>query len=299
MRKRSSFIPYVLASALTMTTGLLLSTAATAATPTSGTTATGAATQPGAATAPAADRSATPRLFSGRGFDTCETPDLATMKAWRAASPYRAVGIYFGGRARACKTQRNLTTSWVSQTTAAGWSLIPIYVGSQSPCVTGAKKNPYRIDPSRAWAQGTSEASDAVKAARAFGLDAGSALYLDMEGYDDSKPACADPTLEYVRAWDRRVRAEGYLAGFYGSADSGIQHLDKARTAGVADLPDAVWYARWGVPPSVTEEPVLSDSAWTPHARIHQYSGAGTETYGGKRLSVDRDLVDAPVAVVN
>ena len=272
----------MLASALTMTTGLLLSTAATAA-PTPG--------------APTADRSATPRLFHGYGFDICQAPDLATMKAWRDDSPYGAAGIYFGGRARACKTQQNLTTDWVAQTSADGWALIPIYVGSQSPCVSGAK-NPYHIDPDRAWEQGTSEASDAVNAAKALGLAAGSALYLDMEAYDASKPACADPTLAYVRGWDRGLHAAGYLAGFYSSADSGIKHMERARADGTTDLPDALWYARWGVTPNVAHDPSLNDGSWTPHARIHQYSGARSETHGGRKMSVDPDLVDAPVAVV-
>src|SRR3954452_14320826 len=75
-------------------------------------------------------------------------------------------------------------------------------------------------------------------------------------------------------------------------------HIETARRAGVADLPDAVWYARWGVSATLTDEPALSDSAWASHARIHQYTGSVTESYGGKKLNIDRDLIDAPVAVV-
>ncbi|MFJ5607997.1 DUF1906 domain-containing protein [Streptomyces sp. NPDC093221] len=242
------------------------------------------------------DAAVAPRVFKGRGFDTCQAPDLATMRAWRASSPYRAVGIYFGGRARACKTQRNLTNNWVQQTTAAGWSLLPIYVGSQSPCVRGSNKNPFRIDPQRATAQGTSEGADAAKAAGALGMKRGSALYLDMEAYDLRKASCANATLSFVRAWDRQVRARGYVPGFYSSADSGIAHMEKARRAGTSDLPGAIWYARWGVAPTLTAEPVLRPSAWASHSRIHQYTGAVTETHGGHKLSIDRDLIDAPVA---
>lgn len=238
----------------------------------------------------------TPRLFKGRGFDTCQAPNLATMRAWRASSPYRAVGVYFGGRARACKSQRNLTKDWVRQTNAAGWSLLPIYVGSQSACVKGSNKNPYRIDPKRAGAQGTSEGKDAVRAASALGMKPGSALYLDMEAYDARKASCANPTLAFVLAWDRQVRARGYLPGFYSSADSGIAHMEKARRAGTVGLPGAIWYARWGVAPTLTAEPVLRADAWTSHRRIHQYTGAVTETHGGHKLSIDRDLIDAPVA---
>ncbi|MYS22593.1 DUF1906 domain-containing protein [Streptomyces sp. SID4948] len=220
------------------------------------------------------------------------------MDAWRTHSSYGAAGIYFGGRARACSTQANLTPDWVRQTTASGWSLLPIYVGSQSPCVEGTNKNPYLIDTKNPAAQGTSEGADAVRAAGALGLDPGSALYLDMEAYDITDTACKAATLTYIQAWDRALRAAGYLSGFYSSADSGVTHLESARRAGAADLPDAIWFGRWGVPASLVDEPSLAADAWTPHARIHQYHGSVTETYGGKSLNIDRDLLDAPVAVV-
>jgi hypothetical protein len=286
MSETSLFIRYVrrlLVGTLTLT-GLLLPAATAAA-------------APGAGGANRGDTA--PRIFQGRGFDTCQAPDLATMRAWRASSAYRAVGIYFGGRARACKSQLNLTTDWVRQTTAAGWSLLPIYVGSQSPCVGGTNKNPYRIDPAQAASQGGTEGGDAVTAAKALGLAKGSALYLDMEAYDIGNASCAATTLTFLRGWDRQVQAAGYLAGFYSSADSGIKHIETARKAGVADLPDAVWYARWGVSATLTDEPALSPTAWASHARIHQYTGSVTETYGGKKLTIDRDLIDAPVAVVD
>ncbi|NUS11810.1 MAG: DUF1906 domain-containing protein [Streptomyces sp.] len=291
MSRRSRFIRYarhLLLGTLTVT-GLLLPAMNSAAAP---------GPVPGPAPGPvAADRDGTaPRIFQGRGFDTCQAPDLDTMRAWQTATAYRAVGIYFGGRARACKSQVHLTGDWVRQTTADGWSLLPIYVGSQSPCVDGTNKNPYRIDPSRAAEQGGGEGADAVSAAGALGLGRGSALYLDMEAYDIRDTACADATLTFLRGWDRAVQAAGYLAGFYSSADSGIEHVESARRAGAADLPDAVWYARWGVSATLTDEPVLAAGAWASHARIHQYTGSVTETHGGRTLTIDRDLIDAPVA---
>ncbi|WP_329133919.1 DUF1906 domain-containing protein [Streptomyces sp. NBC_01476] len=251
-----------------------------------------------ARTAPSSHRAPT-RVFSGQGFDTCQAPDLATMDAWREHSSYRAVGIYFGGRARACSAQTYLTPDWVRQTTGSGWNLLPIYVGSQSPCVAGSNKNPYRIDTENPSAQGTSEGADATGAAKALGLDPGSPLYLDMEAYDIGDTACTAATLTFVQAWDRQVRADGYLSGFYSSADSGVAHLENARRAGAGDLPDVIWFARWGVPANLAGEPSLAAGAWTPHARIHQYHGSITETYGGKALTIDRDLIDAPVAVVS
>jgi hypothetical protein len=281
MTERNTFIRFLLSGLATLT-GLLV-TATTAA----------AAGVP----APRVQHAAA-RIFQGDGFDTCQAPDLATMSAWHANSTYRAAGIYFGGRARACSSQTYLTPDWVQQTSAAGWSLLPIYVGSQSPCVTGTNKNPFLIDTKDPTTQGGSEGQDAVSAAKALGLEPGSALYLDMEAYDIGNSSCLATTLKYVQAWDKEVDAAGYLSGFYSSADSGVRHMELSRIAGAASLPDVIWYARWGVTATLTAEPSLASTAWTPHARIHQYTGSVTETHGGKKLTVDRDLIDAPVAVV-
>ncbi len=272
MSEKNTFIRLVLAGALTLT-GLLVPVLP----------------------AQAADEV---RIFQGKGFDTCQAPDLDTMRAWRAHSDYGAAGIYFGGRARACTSQVHLTPDWVRETTLDGWGLLPIYVGSQSPCVSGSNKNPYRIDTAHPGTQGMGEAEDAVARAQALGLDEGSALYLDMEAYDIRDIACASATVAFIQAWDEGVRAAGYVSGFYSSADSGIRQMEEAREAGIEDLPEVLWYARWGVGATLTDEPSLSSTAWTPNRRIHQYSGSVSESHGGKRLTIDRDLLDAPVAVV-
>ncbi|SEO57251.1 protein of unknown function [Actinacidiphila rubida] len=306
MTEKITFVRSLLAGALTLT-GLLspvlgTPSAAAPAGPPPARPAARAAQQAPAAVAHRGGRGhhriTGTRLFRGEGFDTCQAPGLATMDAWRAHSAYRAVGVYFGGRARACSSQRNLTPDWVRQTTADGWNLLPVYVGSQAPCVGNGAKGPFSIDSSRPASQGTSEAEDAVGAAQALGIQPGSPLYLDMETYDLGNSACKATTLSYVRAWDRQVHAAGYVAGFYSSADSGVRHMDQARAAGYTDLPDVLWYGRWGVAPDLASDPAVSDAAWTPHARIHQYQGSVTETHGGRRLTVDRNLIDAPVAVV-
>jgi hypothetical protein len=298
MSEKQRFIRFVLAGALTLA-GLLLPVVTAGAAGSFMPNRSGAESGDREGRAlPATARAAGSQVFQGQGFDTCQAPDLATMDAWHAHSPYRAVGIYFGGRGRACASQQHLTTNWVQETTKDGWSLLPVYVGSQSPCVSGTNKNPYLIDTRSPGAQGTSEGGDAVRAAAAIGLDAGSALYLDMEAYDIGNASCADATLAFVQAWDKAVNASGYLTGFYSSADSGVRHMENARRAGYGDLPDVIWYARWDVAGTLSDEPSLAATAWTPHARIHQYTGSVTETHGGKKLTIDRDLLDAPVAVV-
>jgi glycoside hydrolase-like protein len=254
--------------------------------------------------APAGDTSGDPRadgakIYHGYGFDTCIAPSYATMRAW-SSSPFRALGVYVGGRARACPHQPNLTTSWVRDVTDLGWKLLPLYVGSQSPCVTSDRKQQYALDEDGgARAQGAAEGRDAVASAQRLGMSEHSAVYLDMEPYDESDSACARTTLRFVQGWSHAVRALGYLPGFYSNAGSGITHMESSREAGAADLPGAVWFARWHTGPSVSDEPSLASGAWQPHRRIHQYAGDVTETYGGVRLQIDKDLVDAPVAVVD
>ncbi|MEV4440645.1 DUF1906 domain-containing protein [Streptomyces sp. NPDC049577] len=238
----------------------------------------------------------TATVFRGHGFDTCEAPPLTTLSAWRN-SDYRAVGVYFAGRARACPRQRWLSSAWLTGARDLGWKVLPVFVGSQSPCVRASNKRGFLIgdDP---YDQGIDEGQEAVRAAGALGIVSGSPLYLDMEAYDDKDDDCARTTLSYIRAWTATVNRFGYLSGFYSSAESGVRHMERARRNGTDDLPDVVWFARWRVPGNTAGEPVLSASAWAPHRRIHQYAGNVTETYGGRKLTIDRNLIDAPVAVI-
>ncbi|WP_252395843.1 DUF1906 domain-containing protein [Streptantibioticus parmotrematis] len=236
-------------------------------------------------------------VYSGHGFDTCTAPDLDTMRAWRSSSPYGAVGVYIGGNARSC-AQPRLTRSWVRSVSAMGWKLIPIYVGSQSPCVTAARKRQYAIDPADARIEGTQQAEDAVRAATALGMAAESPVYLDVEAYDTDSASCTDPVLDFTAAWSDTLRDRGYLSGFYSSADSGIEQIEGSRAAGSQDVPDVMWFAHWNVAPTIYGEPALPAGYWRPHRRIHQYTGNTSQTYGGYTLNVDQDLIDAPVAIV-
>ncbi|OAR23892.1 hypothetical protein A8W25_15490 [Streptomyces sp. ERV7] len=232
--------------------------------------------------------------FKGAAFDTCQAPPLATMKAWRSSS-YRGVGVYFAGRGRGCPNQLHLSRSWLASVDGMGWRVLPIFVGSQSPCVRSEAKRKVRMGSNSA-TQGRTEGRQAAEAAGRLGIRQGSALYLDMEAYDAGNAGCARTTLAFVRAWNREVRGQGFLPGFYSSAASGVRHMEQARRAGQSDLPSVMWFARWGSGSSLYGEPSLHTDAWRPHRRIHQYAGNVTETHGGRRLVVDRNTVDAPVA---
>lgn len=237
------------------------------------------------------------RIFRGWGFDACSAPDVETMRAWRGTSRYGAVGVYIGGRGRSCG-QPHLDRDWMREVSGMGWQILPVYVGSQSPCVTTRQHRRHRIDPRHAYAQGRAEAADAVRAAAGLGIAPRSPVYLDVESYYPHTGRCAEPVINFAQAWSRGMRAEGYLPGFYSSSNSGITGIEAARRSGRSDMPDLVWFARWGQRPDVYAEPALPRAAWRPHRRIHQFDGEATERHAGRALRIDRDLVDAPVAIV-
>ena len=65
----------------------------------------------------------TPRPRVARhGFDSCTTPSLAAMRAWRRA--FSAMAVYIGGVEAGCASP-NLTADWVRAVTGLGWALMP------------------------------------------------------------------------------------------------------------------------------------------------------------------------------
>ena len=237
--------------------------------------ATGAAAEPGA-------------VYTGLGFDACATPSASQMSAW-GASRYRAIGVYIGGTNMAC-AQPNLSSAWVSGQSAAGWHLVPIYVGLQAP---GNSCGCAAISAGRAAAQGTAAARDAVVQAQAVGLGAGNPLYFDMEGYNQGS-ATTSAVLTFLASWTSQLHAEGYKAGVYSSAASGIRDLTGQAGTGYGE-PDDIWIANWNGTRSTADGNVPSGD-WPVHQRLHQYSGAHNETNGGTTINIDGDYVDAATA---
>jgi Domain of unknown function (DUF1906) len=224
-------------------------------------------------------------VFTGLGFDACSTPSSRTMAAWES-SPYRAIGVYIGGANRAC-SQPNLTASWVSAETVAGWHLIPTYVGLQAP--TSSCSSCAKLSSAQAIAQGTAAAVDAVAQASAVAIGPGSPIYFDMESYTPGSSA-SSATLAFLEAWTSQLHSLGYLSGIYSSSASGI--ADLAAQVGSDYLqPDDLWIANWNGQQN-TADSVVPAGAWSLHQRIHQYRGGHDESYGGATINVDNDYVD-------
>jgi hypothetical protein len=236
-------------------------------------------------TRPLASASAGGNLFTGLGFDACTAPSSRSMAAW-SSSPYRAVGVYIGGLNRGC-SQPNLTASWVSAQTAAGWNLIPTYVGLQAP--TSSCGSCAKLSANQATAQGSAAASDAVAQASTLGMGPGSPLYFDMESYSRTASASA-ATLAFLEAWTEELHALGYVSGVYSSSASGIADVADQLGSGY-NLPDDLWIANWNGQQN-TVDPNVPASAWSQHQRIHQYRGGHDETYGGVTINIDNNYVD-------
>jgi hypothetical protein len=227
-------------------------------------------------------------VFTGLGFDSCQTPSQTAMTGW-LQSPFRAAGVYIGGANMAC-SQPNLTPAWVSAQTAAGWHIIPIYVGLQAPA-NSCSCAP--ISTTQAAAQGSAAATDAVTSAEAIGIGPGNPIYDDMEAYNRTT-ANTTAVLTYLSAWTSTLHADGYVSGVYSSDSSGILDLVAQYGTTFAE-PDDLWVANWNGAQSTTDANVPA-ADWANHQRLHQYRGAHTDTYGGAQINVDSDYVDAATA---
>ncbi|WP_344338932.1 glycoside hydrolase domain-containing protein [Kitasatospora putterlickiae] len=241
--------------------------------------------RPGAATAPSLTTTTTEALpagatdYIGKGFDTCDAPGSAFMKAWKASSPYQAIGVYIGGAQRSCTDQGNLTASWVREQANDGWRFIPLYVGIQAHQIT----NPA--------GQGTASADDAIARAAALGFGPGSLLHYDMENY---APQYRPTVLSFLSAWTSRLHQQGYKSAVYSSSASGIKDIVQTRNDGYA-LPDVLFPANWnGV--ANTSDPYIPNDLWANHQRVHQYSGNVIETWGGYTRQIDRNFLDVAVS---
>ena len=224
-------------------------------------------------------------VFTGLGFDTCSTPSTKAMAAW-AESPFRGVGIYIGGENSAC-SQPNLSSSWVSAQTTAGWHLIPTYVGLQA--TTSSCSSCAKMTTIAAASQGTAAAEDAVAAATTLGIGAGSPIYFDMESYTPTTSA-TKAVLTFLEAWTSTLHGLGFQSGVYSSSGSGI--ADLARQVGTGyGLPDDIWIAEWNNQEN-TLSPVVPSTAWANHQRIHQFRGGHDDTYGGVTINIDSNYVD-------
>ncbi|CAM3157459.1 glycoside hydrolase domain-containing protein [Nocardioides dubius] len=251
--------------------------------------------------APATAEYVTPGNFTGYAFDQCLTPTQAKMDTWMEHSPFSAVGIYISGDSRACRSQPNLTATWVKNQIAKGWRLLPITLGPQANCLSRFPR--YKDDKviarsstntyAAARKQAREEAVKTVVAARKLGIAAGSTLWYDLEGFDSTNKVCRESAMWFLSAYNKKIKAYGYVTGVYSSAGSGIKLLDDARVnePGKYTLPDRLWVARWDGNANLLAPGYLRTDGWMPHARVKQYRGGHNETWGGVTINIDSNFL--------
>ncbi|WP_435742511.1 glycoside hydrolase domain-containing protein [Nocardioides sp. SYSU DS0663] len=248
----------------------------------------------------------TPGNFSGYAFDARCAPTQEEMDAWLAHSPFWGAGIYLGGSMMSCGSgtgdpgQQHLDATWVRRQSAAGWRLLPIWVGPQASCSTRDFADDIDPEPGStgaypaAEAQGRAEAASAVSRARALGIAGGSTLWYDLEDFDVAETDCRRSALRFLSGWTLGLRSAGYRSGVYSNIDAGIHALDYADqvSRGSYEMPDQVWYA-WenGAADTRVKPDKVRSSSWAGE-RVHQYELDETATYGGVTLSIDRNYLE-------
>jgi hypothetical protein len=242
-------------------------------------------------------------IYGGLGFDVCSAPSTQSMSAWGTSSPYAAIGIYIGGANAAC-LGGNLNATWVQTESAAGWHMLPLYVGLQAPggCCKAMSSALTDGQYLTAASQGTAAAQDAVNQAAALGIGTANPIYYDMENYTRSSTN-SGAVLAFLAAWTEQLHTSGYLSGVYSSGSSGV--TDLAANYGTTYVePDEIWTAAWdstapSTPPTSPANPYVPASDWPGTHQLLQYwsdPSKSAETYGGVTIGVDRDYVYAPTA---
>jgi hypothetical protein len=241
--------------------------------------------------------------FSGYAFDARCAPTQDQMDTWLAASPFWGAGVYIGGSMASCRPtatdpgQPHLDATWVARQRAAGWRLLPVWVGPQASCSTYAD----RIDPAPAAdyaaadARGRAEAAAAVTRARELGLPARTTLWYDLEGgFDVTDDDCRRSALRFLSGWTLALHDLGYRSGVYSSVSAGIHALDNADnlSPGSYAMPDQVWYA-WDNARADSDIDVqwVRAGRWSGE-RVHQYDLHTTASYGGVTLTIDRNFME-------
>jgi hypothetical protein len=228
--------------------------------------------------------------FTGYGFDSCSVPSGSALADWHSKSPFHVFGIYLGGANSAC-AQAALNATYVADEAAAGWDMIPTYVGLQAPDDNSCGCQP--ITAAKAASQGKAAAENAVSEAQALGLKTGTPIYDDMEAYPPNATN-TKAVRNFLAAWTTQLHAAGYISGVYSSSDSGISDLAAVYGTSFVE-PDDLWVANWNNAAS-TADPNVPTADWGNNQRIHQYKGGHDDTYGGATLNIDTDWVDGAVA---
>ena len=193
--------------------------------------------------------------------------------------------IYFGGVSRGCK-QPNLTAAWVTAQRAAGWKLIPIYVGPQAPCTKSKSKHKLSLTTPAKDAQAA--AADAVAQARSARPEAGQRADL-RHGVLRRRRRLWSGGADLPQRLDRKVARPELSVRCLRRHLPRVSDLVAApRTPGFVP-PDHLDFARWNNVATLTDVAIPADQ-WAGRRRMKQYRGPHKETWGGVTINIDSNL---------
>jgi photosystem II stability/assembly factor-like uncharacterized protein len=216
------------------------------------------------------------QVSQAEGFDMKCVASAPNMLTWWEFSPYYDAGVYLGGSNVSCKTNMFLNSTWVNSVASAGWGIIPLWVGLQSPCISKSS-SVWTISETIPYDEGKWDADAAVATASSLGMGS-SIIYFDMEYYAPNSylkdgTACSPLVVQFLQGWADELHSYGYAAGLYGSRGDWW-----TKTGGAQDFVqllgevDDVWISDGNSNnDSVWNLGSLPNSYWDNNQRIHQY----------------------------
>ena len=261
----------------------------------------GAVAAPGILGQPAAALDSGNEIDYALGFDTACAPTAAQMQTLWTNSPWFFGGVYIGGNNISCKSNTNLTASWLNTVHNQGWWFSFFWVGDQAPC---ASSGFYRMssDQNTAYNDGFNNGSSSTdKLINTLGVTnsaAGTPVTYDMEGYGQPSwsSSCQLAVDAFMRGWTTYLHlAPAQKSGYYGSScGSNVDAL-----AGISPTVDYIHGAAWNntnPDPNPNNLPCVNSGHWVNSQRLKQYENARSASNYGVSITVDYDCAHGPVA---
>jgi hypothetical protein len=245
-----------------------------------------AASQPAFASLPG------PVLAQGEGFDYDGLPPTSDMETWFATTPYWAEGVYLGGENYISTTPNH---AWLSTVMGDGWKVWLYWVGPQSACATQGGLASFSNDPATAQAQGETQASDAIAAAKADGF-ADEYIVYDLEAFNGDS-TCLTAAESFINGFEFEVHSvDGEHGAVYGSSCASYLQ-DYTAHSNVPEEIFPAWYG--GSDYATTPIDCINNGSWVNNQRVHQWSQDTPLRFDpgdtGPSATIDEDCMDGAV----
>jgi len=259
----------------------------------------GAVAAPTVLSQPAAALGSGNEILVALGFDSECAPTAAQMQTLWTKSPWFFAGVYIGGVNIGCKTNTNLTASWLNTVHNQGWWFNFFWVGDQAPCASSIYAR-MSSDQNTAYNDGFNNGSSSTdKLINTLGVTnsaSGTPVTYDMEGYGQPSwsSSCQLAVDAFMRGWTTYLHlAPAQKSGYYGSTcASNVDAL-----AGISPTVDFIHGAYYNNNPNPSDMLCVNSGHWVNYQRLKQYlANQSAANYGVSNLTVDYDCSHGPTA---